>query len=111
VYTAAAGSSALSAVTRSASDAEPNMKEFSRCEEYALQRSPKQPKSPMPAAAMQTTTSTSKIHLGIPSCSASGKARTNGLQIITNLSHGEGPSGFATRKMKHIIPVAASARA
>ena len=33
VYTAAAGTSALSAVTRSASDAEPRMKESSRCED------------------------------------------------------------------------------
>mgnify|MGYP000894951053 CR=1 FL=1 len=37
VYTAAAGTSALSAVTRSASDAEPRMKECLRCEECRLQ--------------------------------------------------------------------------
>jgi len=57
----------------------------------------------------------SKIHSGIPSCSASGKASTNGLQnaTMTKASHGGGPYGcFATKKnIKHIIPVAASDRA
>ena len=79
VYTAAAGISALSAVTRSASDAEANMKECSRSE---AQRRPRWP----PAAAMQTTTSISKTSCGIPSFSASGRTSTNGKHALLSKS-------------------------
>ena len=101
VYTAAAGISALSAVTRSASDAEPNMKEYS----------PREMRRNEIAVKQMTTSFCQVSHLGIPSCIASGKASQNEPQIDMKTPHGEGPYGFATKKMKHIMTVAASARA
>ena len=95
VYTAAAGISALSAVTRSASDAEPRMKEISLPLESELQRITKKPKSPKPAAAKQMSAPISETSCGIPSCSASGKAITNGLQNATSKQNGAS-SGIAT---------------
>eukprot|EP00900_Chrysochromulina_parva_P023214 jgi/Chrpa1/5526/Chrysochromulina_OHIO_Genome00011166-RA len=59
---------------------------------------------------MHTTTSMSKIHPGIPSCSASGRTSTNGLQNATSTQNGA-RSGIATWKINIIMPVAASARA
>ena len=78
VYIAAAGISALSAVTRSASDAEANIKE---CSSSEVQRRPR-----WAAAAMQTTTSISKKNCGIPSESESGKASTNGMHTVLSKS-------------------------
>ena len=59
------------------------------------------------------TTSMSKIRCGIPSCSASGRTSTNGLHKISKTLNDEMPpcASSSKMKMKHIMPVAASARA
>jgi len=60
---------------------------------------------------MHTTTSMSKIHPGIPSCSASGKASTNGLHKIRKTSNGIPCASSNKMNIIIMIPVAASARA
>ncbi len=60
---------------------------------------------------MQTTTSIWKTSCGISSCSASGKASTNGLPS-TKMNPNDDPfRSLATRESHNTIPVATSARA